>query len=208
MPTTRTEIFNTALSFMDGHRLVTNDLEDSTEGRYLRAKWGVAARYCLERGSWAFAEVHIKLGPLALGANDSSYGFDHAFEKPGDWLNTTNVNGCDDREGSLELEAYRDTGGRICANTNNLHLWFVSEKVLNTPGKFSQSFANYVANELASHTIMKIAPSATKKRELIREGERLLSTALSFNARQSGGQRYKPGRIVRARQGGYRGYGR
>ena len=203
MPVTRLEVFNNALSLFH-HRLLTSDLEDSEEGRQLRAHWGSSVRFCLERGAWSFAEEYSKISPVAVTDADPTYGFDQSFEKPADWVSSLCVSDCDNREVSLRPEEYRDSGGRIWANADILHLWYVSESVKDTPGRFTQSFSEYVSADLATRVIGRLAPSASKLELLKRDVDYKRQAALSFNARQSPPQRYPQGRIVRAR----RGYGR
>jgi len=200
MPSTRTDIFNNALS-MYGHTLLSSDEDDTPEARELRSKWDSTVRYCLERGKWNFAEKLSISSPL--DNQQTTYGFDNAFNKPPDWAGTNNINECDDRDYELRPEQWRDSGGKIYANALVLYHWYNSDSVKNTPGVFSQSFSDYLSARLAVLTVYRISPSNTVMEGLRGEEQRRLNIAQGFDGRNNPPQRYPSGRIARARRGYY-----
>ncbi len=156
--TTRLGIYNRALGHI-GERKLASVTENVEPRRYMDDEYDEVIQYCLQQGFWNHAMRSVELAPEA--SLTPSFGFNHAFQKPPDWIRTYEQSA--DEFFSIPLIEYRDEGGYLLANVDPLYLRFVSndsEFGLNLT-IWPATFTEYVAAELCDRINFRIKQSET-----------------------------------------------
>lgn len=181
-------------------------LASAVEARYaLEAAWAGVVEEAFNEGDWNFAKVSAAL--VISNTETAAIGWNFVFEYPDDYLRTIAVsNTADFRQAFYD---YIDQGGFLHANQNVMYLRFISgermadDKVSTWPTMFWR----YVAMKLAYETCEKLTSGATKQEDLERRKLKALRQAKSVDARNENNKLEEPGSWLRARRGGYGGYG-
>lgn len=209
MATDRLKIYNGALQIIGERRLAS--LTENVKPRHeLDAVWNDGGvQFCLEQAQWNFAMRTAKMTPDT--SVTPSFGYQHAFEKPTDWVNTSAV--CQDEYYNVPLIQYADEIGWWFADITPIYVKFVS----NDPtfgmdmARWPASFTEYVKNYFASKVVMTLTTDKQKQQQLLgppgypdrgKLGDSLL-TAKNRDAMAKPAQKPAQGGWSRARQGGW-----
>ena len=168
MATTRLEIYNGALLICQERAI--SSLSVNEEPRYLLDNvWNArGVRFCLEQGQWRFGMRATKqtYDPAVTPA----FGYQKAFPKPTDWIDTSAV--CSDPYFNTPLLQYADEVGYWFSDLEDIYVKYVSDDV--TFGAnlalWPESFTEYVKHYFAG----KICGKMTGGERLV---ERLLGPA-------------------------------
>lgn len=148
---TQLRVYNDALGYT-GQLRIASLTDASMAVRLLNDEWALAVRWALEQGPWTFAIRAIMIGPF--GDTVPTFGYQNAFKKPDDWLQTVLVSEFDDfRAGST---TYADETGWWFADAPGLFIRYVSlgPNYGMCLERWSPSFGELVATRMAE----KIAP--------------------------------------------------
>jgi hypothetical protein len=203
--TTRLKIFNDAL-LLAGERSIASLSEATESRRLLDQVWnsdGVIK--CLEQGQWFFATRTVQIDYDPDIAPD--FGYQRAFNKPTDWVNTSSV--CSDQYFKSPLLEYTDESGYWYADIDTIYVKYVSSDedygldLLKWPG----SFQEFVAAHFASRIVLKLTSDNDRYEKIMREYERLKREAKSMAAMTQPSRMLPPGAWTKARLrvGGERG---
>jgi hypothetical protein len=198
----RLGVYNEAVAMLREpllNNLIEND--DSSHNKVLRRLNDVyprAVRSCLEAGNWNFAEEMVWLARANETPTDI---WDYYYSKPTGWVRTAFISAT----GLLDdpLHDYRDVGGMIAANANQVFMRAVTDKYKDNPAYWSQAFADYVSSEIAVRAAPDlVSASADFINELKDERKRQKGNALALDAMANPPDRMGRGRWVRAARGG------
>lgn len=190
---TQLSVFNDSLGILGEPPLQSVDQEIEA-GRQLRDKWPGTVRHCLEQGDWNFAS---RRGELSRVATPPVWGWDYAYNLPADCVRVCEVSDTGERWGYFTEYAHEE--GMIATNATTLFLRYMSLTLMDTPGAWSQSFADFVSAELALRVGPKlnIANVPLAKDWMI--GRKKI--ALSQDAVQNPPQLRRPGLLAMAASG-------
>lgn len=166
MSASRLQIYNDALLLL-GQRGIANLTVNEEGRRLLDTVWngsgegtgGVQA--CLERGQWKFATRSSKFEYDTDVTPE--FGFQFAFTKPTDWLETVAV--CTDEYFRAPLLQYSDENQYWLASVNPLYIKYVSSDA-DFGGNLAIwpiSFREYVVAHFAGKIVHKVAPGMAEK---------------------------------------------
>lgn len=209
MSTSRLKIYNGAL-LLCGEGALASLTENREPRRLLDSVWSDGGvRDCLEQGQWNFAMRTSKM--TADTDIEPAFGYQNAFAKPTDWVNTSAV--CQDPYFNSPLVQYADEISYWFADINPIYVKYVSDDVdfgMNL-GAWPYSFTEFVKAYFASKIVLKLS-SDTQRHQLILGtpgrpelgilGQNRL-TAKNRDAMAKPPQRPAQGSWSRARQGGY-----
>lgn len=192
MPT-KTTVLNDCLGLL-GQTLVDSDTDDTENTRILNAHWGSVVELAHEKTAWDFAKLRAK---LPRSDTVPAFGYQFYYTLPGDllrilWLSPTGNKGDD-------LLNYEGEPGKIATDVEAVYLLYVSETSRDAVGRWSESFAHYVACELASRAMSKINPAAAEG--VLRERKKAQSDAIGLDATQGPIQRRRLGTWARSARG-------
>jgi hypothetical protein len=196
---TQLTVFNDALLILGQAPLDNAAPSPSNErSRVLNANWQGTVEYCLEQAAWDFAEER---GALSRLTDAPAFGYRYYYALPDDCLRVTFVS-----ESGMEednLLRYKVEKGRIATDAEAVYAKWVSSTAIDAPGRWSSTFARFVATELAVRTAPKLNASAlvfaTKEREKVKP------EAEGVDSAQNPPQFRKAGSWARAARFGYRG---
>ncbi len=173
--TTQLSIYNDALLLV-GERFLASLTEQREPRRLLDQVWasgGVKA--CLEEGQWFFAmrTVQIDYDPSI----QPTYGYNRAFQKPADWVETCSV--CSDEFFRVPLLQYVDEAGYWYSTLDTIYVRYVSvdSNYGMNLGAWPDSFREFVAAHFASRIILKLTNSSEGEMNMLKLRERLLKEA-------------------------------
>lgn len=162
MAATKLGIYNDACRAIGDIRLAT--LTDDVEARYaLDDAWDDAVEFVFTEGLWNFAIKTVKIS-YNSGLTPIP-GFSFAFDKPNGWMRTITIS----TTSLFDIEAnYRDEGGKLYANFEDLYIRYLSSALANDSGiaSWPPAFARTVAAYLAMECAERISGSAEKKAQL------------------------------------------
>lgn len=161
-----------------GDRFLAALTDESEPRRLLDQVWSSnGLKYCLEQGQWHFAmrTVQIDYDPSV----EPSFGYNRAFQKPTDWVNTSGL--CSDEFFRSPLLRYVDEAGFWYSDIDTLYVRYVSMDVaygydLN---KWPETFREFVAYYFAAKIINKLQSSEAEEGEIKQEMEKALKRAKS-----------------------------
>lgn len=165
MGTTRLQLYNGALQIC-GERALAS-LTENRKPRYdLDLVWdGNGVRACLERGQWQFAmrAQSIDSDPDI----ETTFGYQNAFDKPTDWVNTSAV--CSDERFTSPLISYTDAGSYWTADIDPIYVKFVSDDDAfgGNLALWPQSFVDYVMAYFASKIILALTSDKERQRAIL-----------------------------------------
>lgn len=171
-------IWNVALAHLGQRRLAT--LADPNESaRVLADEWIATVNGCLEVAPWQFA---TRLAAVQSGGGQA-YGFVSSFQKPADWVRTTDL--APDAAISIPLDRYVEEGQVWLADPATLFVRYVSNDAaygLNV-GRWHQAFADWVALALAARICRRLTGSDEILGEVIKLRDMARDAAMSHEDR-------------------------
>lgn len=197
MPT-QLSCFNDALLILGQAPLDNPNPNPSNErSRILNANWQPAVEHCLEQAAWDFAE---KRGILSRVTPAPAFGYSFYYNLPADCLRLTFVS-----QSGLEgddLLTYKVEEGKIATSAETVYAKWVSSETIAFPGRWSSTFARYVATELAVRSFKLNASALEHAKD---ERKKAMREAPGVDAVQNPPQFRKPGQWVRVARFGRRG---
>lgn len=192
MPTKLT-VFNDALRML-GQPMLASDLQEGEDGRYLRAAWQTAVELAHEKTAWDFARTRWQCARLAT---TPVHTYDYYYAIPADCLRLLTVS--DSGEPGTALLTYAVDQGKIATSATTVYITYVSDSSEAAVGRWSQSFAHYVATELALSCAPKLNSSAVDT--ISKERKKALSDAIGLDAAQGPPVKRQHGAWSRAARG-------
>jgi hypothetical protein len=174
---TKLQIYNQALLMMKERRL-SGLTEDRESRRTLDEFYDTVVQFCLEQGMWKFAMRSTSLTQAGAGA----YGFTYRFTKPSDLVHTFVVSDTSDYDRPLSY-TYGDEGSVYYANSSPLYIRYSSNHATAGGGlltSWPQSYAFYVAAELAAWTAYPVTGNEKIAMMMDRKAKIMLANALSL----------------------------
>lgn len=201
--TTRLQIYNGALLLIGERHLAS--LTEARKPRYVLDKvWtDNGVQYCLEQGQWDFA---IRAAKLTYDPDfASNWGYQRAFPKPTDYVNTAGV--CQDEYLNIPLTRYKDEVNYWFADLDVIYVRYVSNHAdygMNL-GRWPAAFTEYVKAHFAARIVRDMTNDAREIDKITHpdKGVEALArlTALSQNSQQNPTSFPAQGRWSRARRG-------
>lgn len=192
MPTKLT-VFNDALGML-GQPLMNTDLDSGEDSRALRGHWERVVALAHEKTGWDFAKVQWIAPRLAT---KPKYGYDYFYQLPPKFSRLLFASETGMPED--ELLAYEMIDGKIAANVETLYLTCITLDSLEKVGEWTESFAHYVATELALAAAPRLNSSAVEP--VTKERKKALSDATGLDATQGPPKRRPHGSWTRAARG-------
>jgi len=194
---TKLGIFNDALRAIGDLRLAS--LTEDVEARYvLEDAWEDCVEFIFTEGLWNFATVTEKI--TDDGAGTPIPGFSFVFDKPASWVRTITIS----PTSLFDVEAnYRDEGGKIYANFDELYIRYISnekaadDEMASWPPTFAKLAGAYLAKECAE----RLSGSSEKAAGLAEEYKKTLASAKNKDALDQSKMILRPGNWLRAMRG-------
>jgi len=124
--------------------------------------------------TWNFARA---LQKLAQNSTAPTFGFDHAYQLPTDWLRTVTVHDNDAGVGNVR---YRMTGRTIHSDASDIYLDYVRQ--VTDPNDMPSDFREALAWMLAMDLVQSIAQSSTQFKQLDKSAKLAVAKARSTDA--------------------------
>jgi hypothetical protein len=190
---TKVTVYNAALALL-GQTLVDSDTDDTENTRVLNGHWVSVVDLAHEKTAWDFAKVRMQLPRLDA---TPVFGYQFYYAVPGDLLRILSMS----QSGQFgdDLVAYEQEPGKIATNADTVYMIYVSNTSRDAIGRWSESFAYYVATELATRAMAKINPSAADM--ITKERKKAASDAIGLDATQGPPKQRRPGAWARAARG-------
>jgi hypothetical protein len=172
-------VYNEALGHLAERKLAS--LSESVEPRrVLDDYWDGCKAYCIEQGFWKFAARSVQL--TADDGVEPAFGFTYAFEHPDDFVRTYLISEVETFDPPL-LD-YQDEAGYWWANPSSIYVRYISNSVSygNNIGEWPQSFADYVALQLAFRACKRVNGSESDWERLKKRQKEALLDARSKDA--------------------------
>lgn len=190
---TKLSVFNDALGML-GQTLLESADEEGEDGDVLRGHWDSAVTLCHEKTSWDHAKVRHKCARLSA---TPTFGYTYYYAIPADCLRILRVS--ETGEETDDLLDYRIENNRLATDVETVYIVYVSETAKDSPGKWSESFAHFVATEIAVRSAPKLNPSS--KEDALKERKKALSDAIGLDATQNPIRERRHGSWARAARG-------
>lgn len=202
MPTTaasQLQIYNDALKLCE-ERLLASTSEARKPRYLLDDVWnGGGIDACLEESDWDFARRTI--AATYDPSIQPSFGYQHAFQHPPDWLRTSGIS--PDPYFETVLTRYSDEGGYWYADIQTIYVKYVSNDA--NYGKnynlMPQSFQNFVAAYFANQIVGVLTHDKQIQAKVEQSWMALLKNAKSKDALNEPPGFFPRGSWTRARQG-------
>ncbi len=180
MPANQLSLYNGALRLCGQTQL--QFLTDDVEARLLLdGVWGDGSGVingCLEQGYWYFAK---RTSALTYDTSITpNFGFQCAFEKPGDWVRTMAV--CQDPDFEMPLTRMIDEAGYLYSDLQTIYFAYVSNgaRYGGNMNLWPQTFVLAVEGYLAALVVRALtAGDETKIASVMKEAKRLMTDARS-----------------------------
>ena len=192
MPT-KVTVFNSALGIL-GLNLVSSDTAQNEVVRTLNTHWPTVCEFCHEKTAWDHAKARAECARLA---DVPVSGYDYYYALPSDCLRVLHVSQTGDDDDDLLWYSIEE--GKIATSSNAVYLVYVSDRRIDKPGSWSQTFADFVAAELAVRSAAKLNPSA--KDDAMKAVKRYGSDAIGLDATQGPTKLQRHGSWSRAARG-------
>jgi hypothetical protein len=177
--TTELAIFNRALIAMS-ERSLASLTEPREPQRILSSVWSDCVQFCLEAGVWNFALRTAALSSAGAG----SMNYSNAFNKPSDFIHLFTASLASNFEPPLVMD-FVDQGTQLMANGTTLYVRYTSNDATVGGGNLSlwtQTFATYVAQVLASWTALRITGKPDVADDMERRVQIYLLRALAIDS--------------------------
>ena len=158
-------IYNSALLLLEERGLASLAASGNSKSA-LDDAWDDSVAYCLESGFWTFAMRTVKLD--ASQSITPAFGLAFAFEKPDDWVRSYRI--ASDERLNVQLFDLADEGRLWYSDADPIYVKYVSNDGAygGDLGKWSATFAEFVAARLALKTCVRITGSASRLEGLTR----------------------------------------
>lgn len=205
---TRDAIINEALRLL-GEPSSTSGGDKSSWVRQCRDAYRPRLLSILEDYDWNFATILIALTPSDPKPEDYEYG----FQQPPDIARILRVDRRETYQRNTGADQgpgihYDDREGRILANYENIYLWYVSNRFVDSEGSFSQKFGDYLAACIA----YSVSPGMDLSERKVDRIEQIMikrkRDAQSLDAQSKPVNEPSEGDYVNTRNRGYSSYGR
>lgn len=193
MAITKLTVMNDALALLGQPPLESPD-DPGEDGKILRAYWTDIVELAHEATAWDFAKLRKKLPRLPA---PPLFGYAYYYALPGDVLRTLVLSSTGDQND--ELTDYEIEVGKVATDASDVYLIYVSEDSVTQMGRWSHSFAHYVATELALRGAPKINSSATE--DIVKERKKAKSDAIGLDGAQGPPKKRRPGQWARSARG-------
>lgn len=194
---TQLSLYNDAL-LVCGERFLASLTENREPRRLLDQVWSSeGVKWCLERGQWNFATRTIQIDYDS--SIEPGYGYNRAFDKPTDWVNTRAV--CSDEFFRSPLTRYHDEAGYWYSDLDTLFVRYISDDPaygMNI-NHWPTTFTDVVAAHFASKIIKKLSNSEEEEARVQALRDKLLKEAKNSSAQAEPTQFPAPGAWSRAR---------
>jgi hypothetical protein len=193
------KVYNAALLHL-GERKLASLTESRKPRRVLDDAWDDARYYCLEQGIWNFGIRSVQLA--ADSSVTPAFGYTAAFSKPSDWVRTAMV--ADNEKFEPQLQRFIDEGAYWWADCTALFVRYVSKGTSYglDLGRWTQSYADYVAAELAWRSCKAITGEKPENTALPKIRSQAKSIALANDAMNEPPGRMPTGTWVGSRAAG------
>ena len=177
---TQLKLYNDALREL-GERELASLSENREPRRLLDRVWdNDLVDYVLEQGQWNFATrtINITYNPSV----EPSFGYTRAFDKPTDWVRTTNIS--TDPYFQIPLVLYSDEAEYWFCDTDEIYVSFVSNDAQygNDLSLWPSSFAKYVSTYMAGEILVRLSQNKTSEEKLQKKIKRRLLKAISLDS--------------------------
>jgi hypothetical protein len=175
MAASETAIANSALAKIGSARVISLN-DDSTEARLLKEQYPKVRDDLLRSHPWNFAIVRTTLAALTTAP---SWGFSRQFQVPADCLRVLDIDAQDlqwEREGNI-----------IVSDATSIGIRYV--KKVTEVGNFDACFSEALATKLAADICFALTQSTTLKELLMKEFEKKVREARSFDGQEGGPKR-------------------
>lgn len=189
---TQHTIFNLAAGLC-GEPPLQNVDEASEVGRQLRAFWDGTVATCMEAYPWNFLEVRTQLSRAAAAPK---WGYDYYYPLPADCEKVVRVSTTGEEE--EDFYNWREEQGKIASSAETIYLLYTSSERKTQSGHWTETFAEWVAAELALKIAPKLALSSKDLERLMDERKRLRREARSIDAANNPPRRQPMGSWARA----------
>ena len=190
---TKLSVFNQALGLL-AQPTITSVESTKADVRELNAHWDNVVDLCHEATAWDFAKVRAE---LARQVSTPTFGYSYYYSLPADLLRILKLS--ETGEEGDELLAYEAEPGKIATSVETVYCLYVSNTSRSQVGRWSESFARYVACELALISCGKI--NSSREDFIIKQLRRAKSDATGLDATQGAPQRRRHGSWSRAARG-------
>lgn len=180
MSTTRLKLYNKALT-MCGARTISALTDNIESRRVMDTIWdNGAVRHCLEQGYFNFSIRTVLID--ATSEIEPDFGYQHAFQKPSDWVRTYAV--CSDEYFRSPLTQYEDEVGYWFSDTDPMYVQYVSdgEEYGLSLGDWPEYFTRYVEAYMAAEAAPRLTMSESKAERLKQKELRFLRDARTQDA--------------------------
>ena len=172
----------------------TSDTPSNEATRAFNEAWEGVVKSCLEVGDWDCARERDELSRVLPAP---AFGWDYYYAIPADSLRLVYVSQSGQpRDPLLHYEIEK---GKIATNATTVYAIWISSTAIDTPGRWSENLAKYVAATLAKQCL-KLNPSA--KDDVDRELKATKPAAEGVDATQNPPSFRRPGQWVSAIRGG------
>lgn len=186
-------VFNTSIGLLGQSIINDPEVTNNDTARTLRGHWTTTVNRCHEKTAWDHAKVLAQLGRLA---ETPTFGYDYYYAVPSDCVRTLYIS--ETGEKNNELLEFEKIEGKIATDVETVYLTYVTKDSIEAIGRWPDTFAYYVATELAFVSAPKINPEAME--EIGRERKKALADAIGIDAAQ--------GPVIRRRHGSWSGAAR
>jgi hypothetical protein len=189
---TKLDVWCEALRLLQMTVVSSTDPVDETT-RIFNAAWHKTAKVCLEAGDWDFAK---KRGALSRVTPAPAFGWSYYYAVPSDSCRLVYVSETGVPDDPLLRYAHEEN--KIATDAETVYAIWISTTAIDTPGRWSESFATYVAATLAKQAL-RINPGARDEVEDALKRSR--PQAAGHDAVQNPPAMRRPGRWASAARG-------
>lgn len=197
-------VWNQALVHLEKPALVS--LTSDVEARYVfDSAWPGVVEEAFNEGDWNFAKETAQLD--VNGSETPAIGWSYVFDYPDDYMRTVAVSNIPDF--NQPFRAYVDQGGFLHSSSDVLYLRYISRALMETASvpTWPTLFWRFVALKLAYETCGKLTSGSSQGEKLEKRVDKALRKAKNIDARNENNKVEYPGSWLRARRGGYGGWG-
>jgi len=177
MPFSETDLINNSLLEIGGTE-IANRTDGSTNAIKADNRYDSLRDGLLADAHWKFATKLVKLASISV---EPVFGFDTAFQLPGDWIDTVGVYDNDAGVGFVNWEeAEVDGSGVILTSAVDVFLKYIYK--VTDPNRFSDLFRIALEYALARDLAIPVAQSRSLRADMKEEAEKALRRAKSHDS--------------------------
>lgn len=180
------DICNMALANKLGANRITSLTEDSKGANAVSLAYEPVRNLVMRMHPWRFCKTRVVLAPLVA---TPAFGYDYAYETPGDSLRILDVD--------TDLDWTLEDGEILTDEGPALNILY--QKLITDTTKFDPLFIEALAIRLAYQVCEEITQSTNKKTELKNDFQDIMKEARSVNAKEGSAVTLKEDSWVEAR---------